>query len=149
MADTKQRPYLKDPKQYSFWKKTPSTFGEGVEVLNYPSPLARELWYYLRAIGHVKHPPGWKHDQHHDEDGFVLHVVRRGELWHTVKGRKFVLRRGEACLLDLRDEPVYGVVGPAKAEFIWALISGRDMPRLFLELGADQNPVFPLVDLVA
>jgi len=147
MPDTKQRPYLKDPKQFSYWKKSASQHGEGVELLNYPSPFARELWYYLRAIGHVKHPPGWKHNMHRDEDGYVLHVVQHGELWHEAKGRRHVVRRGQACLLDLRNDPTYGVEGATNAEFFWALLHGRDMPRVFLELGADQDPLFPLEDL--
>jgi AraC-like DNA-binding protein len=118
-------------------------------VYNYASPVARELWYYLRSIGHVKHPPGWK-CEHHGEDGFLLHVVHRGELWHETRRNKHVVPRtfriktGEACLLDLRHDVRYGVEGESAAELYWAWMNGKDMPRVFLELGADQDPVFAL-----
>lgn len=143
MVAKSERPYLKRPIEYAYWKKARLPGGEGVEVMNYATPYARELWYYLRSMGHVKHPPGWKHE-HHGEDGFVLHVVHRGELWHDTKGRRHVIHAGEACLLDLREEVSYGVEGPRPAEFYWAWLNGKDMPRVFLDLGADQNPVFAL-----
>jgi AraC-like DNA-binding protein len=145
MAAKGQRPYLKRPEEFSYWKKARATLGTGTEVYNYASPLARELWYYLRSLGHVKHPPGWK-CEHHGEDGFLLHVVRRGELWHEIKGKRYIVRRGEACVLDLRHDVRYGVEGARAAELYWAWINGRDMPRVCLELNADQNPVFRLRD---
>jgi len=114
-------------------------------VQNYASPLAQEFWYYLRSIGHVKHRPGWV-QKHYHMDGYVLHVVQRGELWHEIKGRRYVARRGSASLLDLRQDMTYGVGGAHNVELYWALLNGRDMPRMFLELGADQDPLFLLRD---
>lgn len=145
MAAKEERPYLKRPIEYAYWKKARVPHGAGVEVMNYASPHARALWYYLRSMGHVKHPAGWKHE-HHGEDGFVLHVVHRGELWHLIKGRRYVARPGEACLLDLRHDVTYGA-GVGTSQFYWAWLNGRDMPRVFLDLGADQDPVFALPDL--
>ena len=153
MTAKTQRPYLKLPKEFSYWKRTPSPLGAGSEVMNYASPLARQLWYYLRSMGHVKHQPGWKHGDHHGEDGYILHVVHRGELWHEIKGRRnvaprsFRLKSGESCLLDLRQELTYGVAGTRPVDLYWAWLNGKDMPRVFLELGADQDPVFVLPDL--
>src|SRR5262245_17389120 len=109
MAAHTQRPYLKDPKQFSYWKKAPAPFGQGSEVLNYASPLARELWYYLRSMGHVKHQPGWQHRDHHGEDGYLLHLVLRGEMWHEINQRRFVVRSGQATLVDLSKHVTYGV----------------------------------------
>ena len=145
MATSIERSYLNDPGQFSYWKKSPAPQGTGAEVMNYASPLARELWFYLRFIGHVKLLPRWK-NEHHGEDGYVLHVVRRGEMWHEVKERRFVLRSGEAFLLDLSQNTTYGTAGNATLDLYWAWLNGKDMPRVFLELGADQDPVFPLDD---
>jgi two-component system response regulator YesN len=150
MTARAQRPYLRRPEEFSYWKKSRATLGAGTEVYNYASPFARELWYYLRSMGHVKHPPGWK-CEHHGEDGFLLHVVHRGELWHEVRSgthasRSFRVKSGEACLLDLCHDVRYGVEGARTAELYWVWMNGRDMPRVFLELGADQNPVFALRD---
>jgi AraC-like DNA-binding protein len=125
--------------------KSRTTLGTCDEVYNFASPQARRLWYYLRVMGRVTHPAGWK-NEHHGRDGVLLHVVRRGELWHDIKQTRYCVRRGQACLLDLRHDVTYGVAGIEKAEFDWAWINGKDMPTVFLELGADQDPIFPLRD---
>jgi hypothetical protein len=59
----------------------------GIEVVNLPSSLASHLWYYIRAIGHVKHPPSFRME-HHDKDGYLLHFMKRGKLWHEVRDRR-------------------------------------------------------------
>src|SRR6185503_16590000 len=125
--------------------KSRSVLGISDEVYNYAGPLARRLWYYLRCMGRVTHPPGWK-NEHHGRDGFLFHFVQSGELWHDLKQRRHCVRRGEACLLDLRHDVIYGVAGPGQAVFDWAWINGKDLPTVFLELGADQDPIFPLRD---
>ncbi len=146
MAAKGQRPYLKRSEEFFWWKKNVSTRGGGVEVTNYASPIARELWYYLRSMGRVKHPPGWKHE-HHGTGGFLLHVILRGELLHEVKGRTHIARRGQACLLDLSQDVNYRVEGGARTDFFWVLLNAKDMPRVFMELRADLDPLFPLSDL--
>ena len=148
MAAKTQRPYVRSPgpEGFEYWKKNPIPTGIGWEAHNYASPLALEIWYYLRALGRAKHPPGWMH-KHRRRDGFLLHIVQRGQLWHEVKGQRHLARRGEAALLDLSADLTHGVGGTRPAEFYWVLFNGRDVPRMFLELGADQNPVFLLRDM--
>jgi len=140
-----KRPYWKRPDQFSFWKKSKRMAGRGVEVGNYASPLARRLWYYVRWIGRVTHPSGWKMERH-GNDGFLLHVVRRGEMWHDIRKQRHVIRPGQACLLDLQHDLCYGGSGPRPTDLSWVWINGKDMPAVYLELGADQDPVFPLPD---
>ena len=143
---TTQRPYLKRPDEFYHWKRFRNPSGIGTDVMNYPGPLATEIWCYVRSIGRVRHPAGWRMT-HRNDNGFILHVVQRGAMWYEINRRRYRARVGEACLLDLCSNPSYGVDGKGSAEIQWALINGRDMPRLFLELGADQDPIFPLLDL--
>lgn len=110
------------------------------------SPLAHRLWYFVRALGRAKHPPGW-YNEHHGRDGFILHVVQRGALNHEIGQTRYTIRTGEACLLDLRYDLRYKVTGTSSAEFYWAWINGKDMPTVFLELGADQDPIFLLANM--
>lgn len=117
----------------------------GVGIFNQPSPLARQIWYYLRAIGRAKHAASFRHE-HHDEDGYLLHYVVRGAVWHELRQRRCVTRAGEACLLDTAEKVTYGVAGPGQAEFYWALFNGKEMPRVFAELHADHEPVFDRLD---
>jgi len=146
MAPKSQRPDRKRPKELPYWKKRASPLGTGFEICNSPSPLAQQLWYYARSLGHVTHSPGWK-NEHHGRDGYVLHVIRRGALSHEIRARRHLAGQGEACLLDLQHDVRYDVDGNSKADFWWVWLNGKDMPGVFLALGADQNPVFPLGDL--
>src|ERR1041385_9370653 len=145
LVTPKQRPYLKKPDEFSYWKKSSVWTGRGKEFYNYASPFTRRFWYYVRSMGHIQHAPGWM-CEHHGQDGFVLHVVESGEVWHDIKGRRHTVGRGQACLVDLRQDVTYGVGGARKSEIYWAWINGKDLPTVFLELGADQDPVFPLAD---
>jgi len=140
-----QRPYWERPDEFRYWKRVLAPLGDGTEVLNYASPQARRLWYYLRSMGYVKHPPGWVME-HHGRDGFLLHVVQRGQVWHEIKQRRWRVQQSQACLMDLGQDVRYGVEGARRGEFYWVLINGKDLPAVFLELGADQDPVFPLSD---
>ncbi len=114
-------------------------------IFNQPSPLARQIWHHFRAIGRAKHPPSFRH-QHQDEDGYLLHYVVRGAVWHELRHRRCVARAGEACLLDVGEKVIYGVAGPGQAEFYWALFNSKEMPRAFVELRADCEPVFGRLD---
>jgi AraC-like DNA-binding protein len=118
---------------------------EGTMYVNYPSPLARQLCLYVRSIGRVRHDVTFRHGHRH-EDGFLLHFVARGALWHQVRGRSHVAHAGEACLLDISDDVRYGNAGPEDAEFFWVLFNSKDMPRIFAELRADQDPLFRTLD---
>ena len=114
---------------------------EGKMYLNYPSPLARQLWPYVRSLGQVRHPRSFRAG-HSNKDGFLLHFVTRGVLWHQVRSRSHLAHAGEACLLDISEDVRYGTAGPGVAEFYWVLFNGKDLPRMFNELRADQGPVF-------
>jgi AraC-like DNA-binding protein len=118
---------------------------EGTMYVNYPSPLARQHCLYVRSIGMVRHDVTFRYGHRH-EDGFLLHFVTRGALWHQVRGRSHVAHAGEACLLDISDDVRYGNAGPEDAEFIWLLFNSKEMSRLFIELRADQDPVFQSLD---
>ncbi len=119
---------------------------EGTMYVNYPSPLARRLWLYVRSIGQVRHDSTFRYGHRH-EDGFLLHFPTRGALWHQVRGRSCVAHAGEACLLDISEDVRYGNAGPDDAEFFWVLFNSKDMPQTFIELRADQDPVFKALDV--
>jgi AraC-like DNA-binding protein len=125
------------------WKMEKSPAGK--MYVNYPSPLARQLWLYVRSLGQVRHQPSFRYGHAH-EDGFLLHFVTRGVLWHQRHGRSHLAHAGEACLLDISEDVRYGNAGPGVAEFYWVLFNGKDMLRTFVELRADQDPVFKPLD---
>jgi hypothetical protein len=86
---------LKRPPTKSFTSSLPKNFWRhgrersGYEYHNYPTERARRLFYYVRAIGEASRVGEFRH-QHHDEKGFLVHFVLRGELWHQVKGKTFM-----------------------------------------------------------
>ena len=147
MPSLKQRrPYLKNRNQYRYWKRSPLAGRQGVEVQNYASPFARRFCYYVRSMGRVNHPAGW-HCEHQNEDGFLLHVVLEGRVWHNIQRHQYDVGPQSACFVDLRQDIRYGVSPPGAAQFWWVWLNGKDLPGMFLELGADQDPVFPLGNL--
>ncbi len=117
-----------------------------VEWFHYPSAFARQTLLYPRSMGRAKHPAGWKMS-HHSDDGYVLHVMLRGELRHEVRERAYTARAGEACLIDVGEDVRYRTEGPGPAEFYYVWFNGRDLPRYVAELRADQNPLFGGIDV--
>jgi hypothetical protein len=128
----------------SKWKRSRNALG--LEVFNYPSTLAQQLWLYPRAVGKSDTPPSFRMD-HRDEDGYVLHMVSRGRLWHRIRARTHVAGPAQACLMDISHDISYGNDGEESARFYWVLFNGRDMPQIFTELRADQEPVFGPLDV--
>jgi len=119
--------------------------GQGYQIYHQPSPRARRLWCYLRLIGKANAPSTFHHE-HRGHDGFLLHFVLRGNLRHRLNERTYVLKPGEAILMDLREDVSYDAAGRSKVSFFWAQFDGRDMPLLFAELRADREPVFSNLD---
>ncbi|NQU40059.1 MAG: helix-turn-helix transcriptional regulator [Lentisphaerae bacterium] len=110
-----------------------------------PNSLAREFWFYLRAVGKSRCPPASRLDRR-ETDGFLLHFVCRGEFWHRLYGRNYVAERHEACLLDLEEDISYGTSGDQPVDLYWVQFNHKDMARMFVELRADRNPIFILSD---
>ena len=125
------------------WKRQRSR--HGIEILHYPSDLARQLLLYPAAIGHARTPPGDPND-HVVQDRYLLHYVVRGELWHRIRGTIHIARRGDACLMDLSEHTIHGAGGVEPAVSYWMSFNGKDMARYFAELRADRDPVFPGLD---
>ncbi len=118
----------------------------GFEYRSDPTQLAQNFWYYVLCLGMSKPPRGFVHHHEH-EPTFLLHYIRRGEMWHTIAERTYSVRQGNVCLMYLQKAVRYGVDGGGTTENWWILLGGRDLPALFLALGADQNPVFALPDV--
>jgi AraC-like DNA-binding protein len=118
----------------------------GVELFHYPTRFAQRVWFYVRAIGKSRHDPSFR-QAHRNEDGYLLHFVKRGALWHRINGTDHSVQRGEACLFGLTNEVSYGTKGDGAAEFYWVWFNGKEMPAVFEELQADHDPAFPSLDL--
>jgi AraC-like DNA-binding protein len=117
----------------------------GLEFRHCPTPLARQLWYYVRWIGRSKHNASFQYD-HPERDGFLLHFLLRGKLAHRLRERTFIAARGEACFMDLGVPVSYHAVGPDGIELCWVLFNGKDVSRVYLELCADRSPIFTSLD---
>ncbi len=113
----------------------------GVEYLFYPDTLAREHLLYPLAFGRSKTPPGHVFD-HVVKDYYLLHYVERGNLWHMIRNRRYIVREGEACLIDASKTFSHGVEGDHVAVSDWIAFNSRNMAHMCSELRADQNPVF-------
>ncbi len=120
----------------------------GVEYLFYPDALAREHLLYPVALGRSRTPPGNVFD-HVVKDYYLLHYVEQGALWHVIRNRRYIVREGEACLMDVTETISHGADGDQPAVSDWVAFNGRDMPRMYCELSADQNPVFAGLDCKA
>jgi AraC-like DNA-binding protein len=121
-----------------------SRWRDAVEYRSDPTVLAQSFWYYVLCAGMSKPPKGFSH-QHEHEPGFLLHYIRRGEMWHIITERRYSAKQGSVCLMCLQKPARYGVDGDS-TESWWMLFGGRDLPGLFLALGADHDPVFALPD---
>lgn len=118
---------------------------DGYEIFHQASPVARRFWCYLRLVGRANVPPGWQH-RHQGHDGFLLHFLLHGSLWHRVHEQTRVINPSEAMLMDLREDATYRVAGGRRAQFYWALFDGKDLPAVFVELRADRDPIFSKLD---
>jgi AraC-like DNA-binding protein len=118
---------------------------DGLEFYNYPSALAQKYWYYVVSLGRAKIQPGYR-PATAPKEGFLLHYVRRGAVWHSVHGLRRDVGPGSVCLMDYSENNEHGTVGTKEAHVWWVLFDGRDLPHLFTELRADRDPVFTLVD---
>lgn len=126
------------------WKSAHT--GGGTEWYNYPSALARDHLTYVIGIGKaVRTPRGFIH-RHADEDGYLFHYVRRGEMWIRRKGETHRVARGGVWLLDMSERFEYGNNSPTRMETWWFVCSGKDLPALFAELRAERDPIFADLD---
>lgn len=125
-----------------FWRGGRLPWGE--QYVNYPSVRAQTRWYHVFQIGRARTECGLVH-KHENEDKFLLHYIRRGEMWHTLRNRTYRVRRGSVCLLDLHEPVTYGNDKAEAADNWWFTLGGRDMAETFADLEADQNPVFEKV----
>lgn len=114
---------------------------DAVYFCHYPSPLAERFLYHVLYIGKARCAPGFRNG-HSDENGFLLHYIHEGELWHRLRNKEHRLGKGQACLLDLSEPVDYGNDRARVAVLSWVLFNGKDMPHLFTELRADREPVF-------
>lgn len=113
----------------------------GLELYHYPTDLARQLWYYVFAMGRSEVPPG-KAIRQICQDRYVLHWVQKGTIRLVIDNRKFDVTPGEAFLIDLGSEPCHGPKGSRSTRSYWVSFNGKDMPRYMTALGAGNNPVF-------
>jgi AraC-like DNA-binding protein len=132
-----KRKSLQVPVQYWRGGKVP----KGEEYYHYPSGRAQEFWHYVMSLGRSNVGMGHQHG-HEREDRFLFHYMHRGEFWHTIRGRTHRAGQGAVCLMDLREPVHYGNDKVQRANVWWVAFGGRDVSRLFDELGADENPLF-------
>lgn len=117
----------------------------GEEYYHYASARAQEFWHYVMSIGRTNVGTGHRHGHDH-EDRFLLHYTHRGEFWYAIRDSTHRAGPGTVCLMDLRKPVRYGNDRSSRAHVWWVAFGGRDVPRLFEELGADENPVFEHLD---
>ena len=117
-----------------------------VEFYHYPTAMAERFLYYATSIGRAKCPKGFRYE-HSNENGFLLHFLHQGELWHRVRNKEFRLGKGRACLLDLSEPVEYGNDRPQTAVLSWVLFNGKDLPHLITELRADREFLFDCMDV--
>ncbi len=117
---------------------------DGVGYRSDPSLRAQNYWYYVLFMGTSKVSAGFKLQQR-PMPHYLLHYVRRGEMWHSIGDRVHAVAAGQVCLMYLQDAVRYGV-DRGGCEVWWILFGGRQLPHIVRELRADQDPVFPLPD---
>jgi len=117
----------------------------GVEYFHEPSRFAQDFWIYPLLIGQA-HAPSNHHHQHEHEDRFLIHYVRRGEMWHRFRNQTHRAHASQVVLMDLSEPVVYGTEATTTAQVWWVCFGGKDMPHLLAKLGADREPLFRLRD---
>jgi AraC-like DNA-binding protein len=124
----------------------------GYEIFCYPSIFARQVWLYVLCIGESNCSPGFEHGhpdrdcRHKDDEGFLLHFLLQGELWHRAGEGIHTAVKNEAALLDLSRPVRYGNNGTAPARFYWVWFSGKEMRKIAGELNARECPIFHGLD---
>lgn len=117
------------------------------EYSNYPSKLALDIWEYVTSIGfYRKYPKGYDLQMRGSIHSYLLHYVRRGEVQHVVGGQTYRVGPRCACWLDCSKPYRHFNASGAAADICWVAFDGRITPRLWMELGADQNPLFEHLD---
>lgn len=120
----------------------------GREYGCFPSPRARKLWYYAVSIGEATWPRGMEYGHPrpggsaYEDEGYLIHYVVRGELTHEIRARTYVVRGNEAALMHLPTGARYRNESNHPVHFWWVQFNARQMPEVFAELHADQNPIF-------
>jgi AraC-like DNA-binding protein len=114
---------------------------DGPEFYNYPSPLAEKYWDYVLCLGRAKLSTGY-HYRPPVRSGFLLHYIRRGEMWHRIRGRRHSVSEGGVCLMDMSEQIEFGVEQSKVVHNWWVLFNGRNLPHLFTELRADRAPIY-------
>jgi len=132
---------MKTPKSESWalWKvnRTP----RGMEYFNNPSPFARRFWLHIQSMGKATFPAGF-HMKLYNRNGFLIHFILRGEMWHRLRGRLYNVGKGQVCFMDMGEPAEYGNDTARPLHFWWAWFDGKDLSHLFRELRADRSPVF-------
>ena len=116
-----------------------------IEYHNYPSELALDLWDYVISVGTSRCPPGHDTFSHAYRNAYLLHYVVKGELEHIVEGKIHRVREGGLCLLDYSKRFRLRNKQPRAVHLWYILFNGKEMPRVFRELGADTRPLFERV----
>lgn len=125
-----------------FWRKSP----DNLEIVCYPSKLALDLWEHVLVIGVSRCRAGYATRLGSHRHGYLLHIVRKGELVHVVGEKPFRVRAGAACLLDYSRPLQIRNETEEAAEVASLLFDGRNLARIFAELDASRDPVFDGVD---
>lgn len=116
-----------------------------MEYYHYPSARAEKLWFYVLSIGRATVGHGHQHG-HPREDRFLFHYLRKGEFWYRSRERLHRAKAGDVCLMDLRHPVDYGNDHVQPSNLWWVCFGGKDMPDSYVELAADENPIFQPVD---
>ncbi len=110
---------------------------------NYPSKLALDLYEYVTSIGvFSKYSKGYDVRMGGTVHGYLLHYVHKGELQHVVGGKTYRVGQGGAFWMDCSKPHRHFNAAAVTADLWWVCFDGRNVPRLWAELGADQNPIF-------
>jgi AraC-like DNA-binding protein len=110
--------------------------------------LASQLWYYASSVGQTRWQQGQEFGHpnpdfgHRHDEGFLLHFVLRGQLNHYVDRRVHTVGPNDAFLFDLKHPVRYRNDSKAPVHFYWVSLDGKDMPRVFAELNAEDEPLF-------
>lgn len=117
--------------------------GGGVEYFHYPSKRALDLWEHVVCIGIAHVPKGHELTNPAQRSGYMLHYVRRGELVHVIRKKTYRVRAGELILMDYGRHYSLFQDRRGTAQLWWVQLMGKDLARIYSELGADTDPYFP------
>ena len=123
-----------------------SGFDRLVEYFHYPSTRALDLWEYVLCMGTSRIPKGHKQTHAGHGRGYVLHYVRRGELVHVIRGKTYIAKQGDVCLVDRGQPHAHSQDKPGMTDLWWMVLDGRNMEKTHVELGADADALFVNVD---